>query len=105
MPLLNVALRLMKAIPAGGGTPEQARDAIQQAREALASGDVVCIFAEGGISRTGNLLPFKRGIEHIVEGLDVPVIPVFLDRLVGQHLQLQAAGDSSGRCPSASRIR
>ncbi len=83
MPLLNVALRLMKAIPAGGGTPEQARDAIQQAREALASGDVVCIFAEGGISRTGNLMPFKRGLEHIVEGLDVPVIPVFLDRLWG----------------------
>jgi acyl-[acyl-carrier-protein]-phospholipid O-acyltransferase/long-chain-fatty-acid--[acyl-carrier-protein] ligase len=44
---------------------------------------VVGIFAEGAISRTGNMLPFKRGFEKIVEGLDVPVIPVHLDRLWG----------------------
>ena len=56
---------------------------IAQARAELRAGHVVCIFAEGGISRTGNLLPFKRGYERIVEGLDVPVIPVCLDRLWG----------------------
>jgi len=38
-----------------------------------------CLFAEGQISRTGNLLEFKRGFEVIVKGLDVPVIPVNLD--------------------------
>ena len=49
----------------------------------LAAGHVVCIFAEGAITRTGNMLPFKRGMEKIVEGLDVPIIPVHLDRLWG----------------------
>src|SRR5262249_2401311 len=49
----------------------------------LEAGHVVCIFAEGAISRTGNLLPFKRGLEHIVEGVDVPIIPVYLDRVWG----------------------
>ena len=44
---------------------------------------MVCIFAEGSISRTGNLLPFKRGFERMAEGLDVPVIPVYLDRVWG----------------------
>jgi acyl-[acyl-carrier-protein]-phospholipid O-acyltransferase/long-chain-fatty-acid--[acyl-carrier-protein] ligase len=44
---------------------------------------VVCIFAEGAISRTGNMLPFKRGLEKIVEGLDVPIVPVHIDRLWG----------------------
>ena len=44
---------------------------------------MVCIFAEGAISRTGNLLPFRRGLEKIVDGLGVPVIPVHLDRLWG----------------------
>ena len=34
----------------------------------LATGHVVCIFAEGAITRTGNLLPFKRGLEKIVQG-------------------------------------
>ena len=31
-----------------------------RAREELAAGHVVCAFAEGSISRTGNLLPFSR---------------------------------------------
>jgi acyl-[acyl-carrier-protein]-phospholipid O-acyltransferase/long-chain-fatty-acid--[acyl-carrier-protein] ligase len=44
---------------------------------------VVCIFAEGAISRTGNMLPFKRGFEKITSGLDVPVIPVHLDQVWG----------------------
>ncbi len=44
---------------------------------------MVCIFAEGAISRTGNTLPFRRGLEKIVANLEVPVIPVHLDRLWG----------------------
>ena len=44
---------------------------------------MVCIFVEGAVSRTGNLLPIKRGFEKIVDGLDVPIIPVYLDRVWG----------------------
>ncbi|MCC6543835.1 MAG: MFS transporter [Nitrospirae bacterium] len=75
--------RLMKAIPL---SPNNRRDivrAIEQARNELINGNVVCIFAEGEISRTGNIRPFKRGLEKIAEGLDVPVIPVHLDRVWG----------------------
>jgi acyl-[acyl-carrier-protein]-phospholipid O-acyltransferase / long-chain-fatty-acid--[acyl-carrier-protein] ligase len=74
-------LRFAKAIPVGSG--RDAVRAIEAARQALEEGHVVCIFAEGAITRTGNLLPFKRGMEKIVEGLDVPVVPVHLDRLWG----------------------
>jgi acyl-[acyl-carrier-protein]-phospholipid O-acyltransferase/long-chain-fatty-acid--[acyl-carrier-protein] ligase len=78
---LNWFFRKTKAIPVGGG--RDAVRAIQAARTELATGHVVCIFAEGAISRTGNILPFKRGMEKIVEGTDVPIIPVHLDRLWG----------------------
>src|SRR5262249_55529195 len=70
------------AIPVGG-TRRDIVESIRTARQELEAGHVVCIFAEGAISRTGNLLPFKRGLEKIVDGLDVPVIPVHLDRLWG----------------------
>ena len=63
--------------------PRDVVASIRRARRSLQAGHVVCIFAEGAISRTGNLLPFKRGLERIVEGLDVPIIPVHLDRLWG----------------------
>src|SRR5262249_27367723 len=58
-------------------------ESIRSARRELLAGHMVCIFAEGAISRTGNMLPFKRGLEKIVDGADVPVIPVHLDRLWG----------------------
>ena len=67
----------------GTGGPRDMVESIRAARRELAAGHVVCIFAEGAISRTGNMLPFKRGMEKIVEGTDVPIIPVHLDRLWG----------------------
>jgi len=78
---VNPLLRMLRAIPVGGG--REAVAAIEAARRELQNGHVVCIFAEGAISRTGNLLPFKRGLERIVDGLDVPIVPVYLDRVWG----------------------
>jgi len=78
---MNPLLRMLSAIPVSSG--REAVAAIAAARTELEQGHVVCIFAEGAISRTGNLLPFKRGLERIVEGLDVPIVPVYLDRVWG----------------------
>lgn len=81
LPLLGGLFRKMRAIPTGGG--REAIAAVRRAREELQAGHCVCIFAEGAISRTGNMLPFKRGFEKIVQDLDVPVIPVHLDQVWG----------------------
>lgn len=80
---LHWLLRHMQAIPVQGGSPKDLVASLARAQEELRQGHVVCIFAEGAISRTGNLLPFKRGLERITKGLDVPVIPVHLDRVWG----------------------
>ncbi|MFI5177789.1 MAG: acyl-[ACP]--phospholipid O-acyltransferase [Vicinamibacterales bacterium] len=82
-PVLHAFLRRMHAIPVTAGSKRDVLDAIERARTELEAGHVVCIFAEGAVSRTGNLLPFRRGFERIVRGLDVPVIPVYLDRVWG----------------------
>lgn len=80
---LNWFMRLMKVIPVSDGGRKDVFEALAKAREELKSGHVVCIFAEGAISRTGNLQPFKKGVERISESLDVPVIPVHIDRVWG----------------------
>ena len=82
MPGLHWILRQMHAIPIGEN-PKLIKAAMLKAREELQAGHVVCIFAEGSLSRTGNPLPFRRGVEKILAGLDVPVIPVHLDRVWG----------------------
>ena len=79
----NWLLRRMNAIPVAAGNRRDMVASIARAREELQRGHVVCIFAEGSISRTGNMLPFKRGFERIVDGLDAPIIPVYLDRVWG----------------------
>jgi acyl-[acyl-carrier-protein]-phospholipid O-acyltransferase/long-chain-fatty-acid--[acyl-carrier-protein] ligase len=78
--LLTLGFRLAKAIPVWT-RPHSAAQAIRRARAELARSHVICIFAEGAISRTGDLLPFQRGLEAIVRGLEVPVIPVRLNGL------------------------
>jgi acyl-[acyl-carrier-protein]-phospholipid O-acyltransferase/long-chain-fatty-acid--[acyl-carrier-protein] ligase len=83
LPWLNRLFRLMKVIRVSATPRREIIEALRRARKELAEGHVVCIFAEGAISRLGHLLPFKRGFEKIVEGLDVPVIPVHLDQLWG----------------------
>src|SRR6185312_16099973 len=44
---------------------------------------VVCIFAEGQITRIGHLLPFRRGFERIMKGVEAPIVPVHLDGVWG----------------------
>lgn len=80
---LHWFLARMHAIPVSATSKREVVDAIARARAELLAGHVVCIFAEGAISRTGNLLPFRRGFERIVEGLDVPIVPIYLDRVWG----------------------
>jgi acyl-[acyl-carrier-protein]-phospholipid O-acyltransferase/long-chain-fatty-acid--[acyl-carrier-protein] ligase len=63
--------------------PRAIVQSLRKASEALARGEVVCIFAEGRFTRTGFLLPFHRGFEQIVKHAPAPVIPVCLEHLWG----------------------
>ena len=84
LPGLRILLRLAKAIPIDGRAgPRAIVQSLRLASEALAKGDAVCIFAEGGITRTGFLLPFHRGFEQILKRAPAPVIPVCLDHVWG----------------------
>ena len=75
--LMNVIL-ISEADP-----PRQIVRSIKQSRQALDDGYLVCIFAEGGITRNGMLQVFKGGLERIVKGTDYPIIPVYLGGVWG----------------------
>lgn len=80
---LNWFFRLMRSIPISATNRRDIVEALRRARQELQAGQVVCVFAEGAISRIGRVLPFKRGFEKIVDGTDVPIIPVHLDQVWG----------------------
>jgi acyl-[acyl-carrier-protein]-phospholipid O-acyltransferase/long-chain-fatty-acid--[acyl-carrier-protein] ligase len=76
--------RILGAIPVSSGQrPRELIHSLQAAGDAIRAGEVVCIFAEGQITRIGQLLPFQRGFERIMKGVDAPIIPVALDGVLG----------------------
>jgi acyl-[acyl-carrier-protein]-phospholipid O-acyltransferase / long-chain-fatty-acid--[acyl-carrier-protein] ligase len=69
-----------------GTIPVSAVQALQTTRVVaghLAAGELVVIFAEGSISRTGQLMKLQRGFELMARRAGVPVVPVFHDGLWG----------------------
>nr|MBP9839169.1 MFS transporter [Pseudomonadota bacterium] len=83
-PIVHQIAKHCRAIPIDeNDTPKQIVKSINEAREALKNGELVCIFAEGGLSRIGHLLGFKKGFERIIRGLDVPIIPMYIDQIWG----------------------
>jgi acyl-[acyl-carrier-protein]-phospholipid O-acyltransferase / long-chain-fatty-acid--[acyl-carrier-protein] ligase len=58
--------------------PRELIESLRAAGDAIRAGHVVCIFAEGKITRTGNLDEFHRGFERIMKGNDAPIVPIAL---------------------------
>ena len=69
--------------------PKQLMKSIRGARDAIANGEIVCVFPEGQISRTGQLQPFQKGFTRLIQGTDAPVIPVYLAGLWGSILSFR----------------
>ncbi|MDD2713616.1 MAG: MFS transporter [Simplicispira sp.] len=92
VPVLGWLFRLAKAIPVAPqkDDPQVYETAFERAAQVLQGGDLLAIFPEGGITRDGQLQPFKGGIVKILEraradGLQVPVIPMALTNLWGSY--------------------
>lgn len=89
LPALNWFLKRIHAIPVAEA-PRDAVQSIRAARQALADGQAVCIFAEGAVTRTGNMLPFKRGMEKIAAASGAPIVPVHMDRMWGSIFSFES---------------
>lgn len=87
IPVLSWLFRTVKAIPIApakedAAMKERAMDAIAQA---LADGELVCIFPEGKITSDGEINEFRPGVEDIVRRTPVPVVPMALRGLWGSY--------------------
>jgi 1-acyl-sn-glycerol-3-phosphate acyltransferase len=85
LPVLRFVFRTARAIPIAPRKEDPAllERAFAEIGHALDDGDLVCIFPEGRITTTGEMNPFRPGIERILARNPVPVVPVALRGLWG----------------------
>ena len=76
LPILVRAFDLAGFVPLERGNREQSLPAIERAAEALREGNSFLIFPEGTRSRTGQLLPFKKGGFIMALKGQAPIVPV-----------------------------
>ncbi len=77
---LRICFRLFSIIPIA---PNRAKDGLRTAAEAVRAGELVCVFPEGALTRTGALQAIRKGYTVIARQAGVPVVPVWLDGLWG----------------------
>ncbi len=107
IPLLRFVFRTAKAIPIAGykedaAVLQQAYDAID---DALAAGEVVCIFPEGGLTFDGAIAPFRPGVEKILARRPVTVVPMALRGLWGSVWSRRDSMLRRARLPRRFRAR
>lgn len=76
LPILVRAFDLAGFVPLERGNRDQSLPAIDRAAAALGEGHSFLIFPEGTRSRTGELLPFKKGGFIMAIKAQAPVVPV-----------------------------
>ncbi len=76
LPILNIGFDLVGFIPVDRGNREQTTRAVNAAVARLNAGGSFFVFPEGTRSRTGELLPFRKGAFVMAIRAGVPVVPV-----------------------------
>jgi len=83
-PLVKPFAKILGVIPISSQQrPREMIHSLREATEALRNGELVCIFPEGQMTRIGQMLPFRRGMERIMKGVDAPIIPMNIDGIWG----------------------
>jgi 1-acyl-sn-glycerol-3-phosphate acyltransferase len=63
--------------------PQGTQQAIDDVIQGLTNGDMIVIFPEGFITKTGEMIPFKNGVERILDKVDATVVPVAIKGMWG----------------------
>ncbi len=81
---LKPIVKAGKVIPIHSSqNPRKIVNALRTATNAIKAGDIICIFPEGKISKSGKIQQFRAGFERIMKNLDNPIIPIHLDGVWG----------------------
>ena len=107
IPVLSFIFRTARAIPIAGAKedPELLERAFDEVDAALAAGELVCIFPEGGLTADGEIATFRPGVERILARRAVPVVPLAIRGLWGSIFSRRDSRLGRARLPRRFRSR
>ncbi|MEM1080588.1 MAG: lysophospholipid acyltransferase family protein [Pseudomonadota bacterium] len=92
IPFVAQGCRALGHIFIDRSNPEQARAAINSAVADLPEGTGILFFAEGTRSRSGRLLPFRKGAFRVAVDRNIPILPITVigtrDRMASDSLRI-----------------
>jgi 1-acyl-sn-glycerol-3-phosphate acyltransferase len=99
VPGLNWLFRTLRAIPVASAREDPAlkESAFATAAAALRNDEIVAIFPEGRLTETGEMAPFRAGIERMLADTPVPVVPMALRGLWGSFFSRSYQGRAMQR--------
>ncbi|SFN32081.1 MFS transporter [Dokdonella immobilis] len=101
IPVMRFIFRTAKAIPIASAKedPGLLEKAFAEIDRALAEGEIVCIFPEGGLTADGEIATFRPGVERILAQRAVPVIPLAIRGLWGSIFSRRDSAPGRMRLP------
>jgi 1-acyl-sn-glycerol-3-phosphate acyltransferase len=107
IPVLSFIFRTAKAIPIASSKEDPAllEKAFDEVDRALAEGEIVCIFPEGGLTTDGEIAVFRPGVERILARRAVPVVPLAIRGLWGSIFSRRDSAPGRMRLPRRFRSR
>ena len=101
IPVLSFIFRTARAIPIAGAKedPELLERAFDAIDAALAEGELVCLFPEGGLTADGEIATFRPGVERILARRPVPVVPLAIRGLWGSIFSRRDSRRGRARLP------
>lgn len=94
LPFIGMAMRAMGCYFVKRNRSEHDFNVLSEVEEGLKQGRSVIIFPEGSRTRTGALLPFKKGAFRVAKQTGAPIIPIALTgtRQIAQPGELPTRG-------------
>jgi 1-acyl-sn-glycerol-3-phosphate acyltransferase len=94
LPLANWLFKAAKTIPICARQKDEAvyEAAFAAIKRELENGNLVCIFPEGRLTKTGDIDSFRPGVERILAETPVPVVPMALQGLWGSFFSHHGNG-------------
>ncbi len=103
-PVLQLLYRSIGFLEVPSRRPKRLKQLIENTRQLLKNGELICVFPEDDITRNGTMSTFRDGVGNLLpEDVDIPIIPMRIGMTWGSIFSCSEGGKFKLRMPRHHR--